>query len=65
MTYSPYDENASDISGNANHGTLVNGAFIDDNFKVGNGSVFLDGVDDCVSYGLDTFEYTTGSVSLW
>ncbi len=50
VAYYPFNGNASDASGNANHGTPMNGVQLtQDRFGNANNAYFFDGVDDFIS----------------
>ena len=50
----PFDGNASDISGNGNHGTVYGAITVADRFGQENQAYFFDGVDDYIDLGNST-----------
>ena len=50
----PFDGNASDISGNGNHGTVYGVITVADRFGQENQAYFFDGVDDYIDLGNST-----------
>lgn len=65
VTYYSFNGNASDISGNGNHGT-VNGAMLTtDRFGNANSAFSFDGVNDYISASADILPTADRTVALW
>ena len=54
VAWYPFDGNASDISGNGNHGTVHGASISADRFGQENQAYFFDGVDDYIDLGNST-----------
>lgn len=64
--YWPFSNNATDQSGQGNHGTVSGATLTTDRFGACNKAYLFDGVDDYIDFGTSTiFKTNNFSISLW